>query len=366
MWRQPFATVGGFGLGLILWVLQMLDVILPLWLLIPIGSIALGMVVFGSIPLAVSVYHVIQRVKLRTPFVIVHPGVTKVPQEQLTQQMIVKEYSPQVRDKLDALIQRGEDLCDKMKEKDFSKWHLEPVIREWLNNVNHDVWEVIPEHASYIVGEQGDLTEDEKLLYQGWTWDAASLRISVDRRLARLREIRSQIQSADLEAGCKETLEHAVIEQRSHADLTILRGYAGWPVNYPIRIRNCRPHPVDIIGYDITIFWDGRPVQKVNWQAPSREASNGITICPPFDSQEPLNAITIPPDHDFQLNVPVNVGQIANQPAESPVWTAKGNITFHCANETKIKAFDFNTDNYKLSHEDWVELGQSIRGSFPD
>ena len=55
----------------------------------------------------------------------------------------------------------------------------------------------IPKHANYIVGGRGDLTEDEKLRYQGWNWNNAALRISVDRRLTRLREIRFQIRVPD-------------------------------------------------------------------------------------------------------------------------------------------------------------------------
>ncbi len=175
-----------------------------------------------------------------------------------------------------------------------------------------------------------------------------------------LRRLSNNIRNRD----AQDVLQHIVFEPRSYVELSIYNGRPGSPVIYPVRILNTRPVSVDIFSYDITIFWDGRPVQKVIWQAPSRDASNGITICPPFDSQEPLPAITIQPDHDLWLDVPVNVGQIANRPAESPLWTAKGNIIFHCANETKTKAFDFSTDNYKLSHEHWVELGQKIRGSF--
>ncbi len=69
MWRKSSA-VGGFGLALLLWVLEMSPVAIPLWLLITVGGIALGMIVFGSIPFIVGVTHVLQRVRLRVPIVI--------------------------------------------------------------------------------------------------------------------------------------------------------------------------------------------------------------------------------------------------------------------------------------------------------
>ena len=201
MGKKPFAAVGGLGLGILMFVLEKMDVSLPLWLLISLGVIALGMVVFGGIPVVVSAYHSIRLVKLRTPFVIARPQ--HVPdqatgaQEQSTQEIVAQEYSPKVRDTLDALIQRGDELCSKMQTKDFSVWHIEPMVGEWLDDVSRDVWEIIPEYANFIVGEQGELTADEQLRYDGWKWNAVSLRISVDRRLARLRDVRSRIRVSD-------------------------------------------------------------------------------------------------------------------------------------------------------------------------
>ena len=250
-------------------------------------------------------------------------------------------------------------MVRQMQRPDFHAGQMGQDVRQWLDAVDSNVWRVAPKHASYILAEQGDVAHDEKLRYEGWNWGPASLRISVDRRLSRLREIRSQIKVTDVEIEHKDVLQHIIIDPRSHLELSIYRGRAGWPVMYPIRIFNTGPEGFDIVSYDVTVYWDGRPVQKVIWQAPSRDASNGITVSPPYDSQEPLPAITVPPNHhDFQLNVPVNVGQIANRPAESPSWTLKGAITFRYGNITKTKTFNFNTDNYQFTHADWSELGQ--------
>lgn len=283
---------------------------------------------------------------------------------EIIQDGIGQQYSTEDIDELDILIDRGNDLCQQMQTKDFIREPLESVVGNWMNDIGRVVWQIIPKYASYIMGDQGNLTEHEKLPYQSWNWNDATLRISVDRRLSRLREIRSQIQSPDLEIEPKDALQHIILEGRYHTSLTIHKGRPGWPVMYPIRIRNTRPIKIDIVGYDVNILWNDTSVQKVGWEAPSRDASNGLEVSPPFSSQEPLPTIPIQPDDLYQLDVPVNVGQIANRPAESTIWTAKGSITFRCGSDTKIQTFNFNTDYYQFSHEDWAELGQGIRGSF--
>jgi len=50
-----------------MWVLEMADVAMPLWSLIVIGLIALGMVVFGSIPIALTVGHRLKQTRIRSP-----------------------------------------------------------------------------------------------------------------------------------------------------------------------------------------------------------------------------------------------------------------------------------------------------------
>ncbi len=117
---------------------------------------------------------------------------------------IEQKYPPEIGVKLDGLISQGETLVSKMQTPDFQIYttaNIGESVRQWLDNVERDIWKVIPGHASYIVTTQGDLTPDEELRYQGWSYTNASLRISVDRRLSRLRQIRSQIGTPDKEVS---------------------------------------------------------------------------------------------------------------------------------------------------------------------
>ncbi len=114
-----------------------------------------------------------------------------------TQEAVIREYSPQVKETLDTLIKHGEELTHQMQRDDFHRGQLGQEVRQWLDNTEHDVWEVVPEHASHLTSNEAvtkePYTDQERLRYAGWNRNVAALRVSVDRRLVRLREIRSQI-----------------------------------------------------------------------------------------------------------------------------------------------------------------------------
>lgn len=94
---------------------------------------------------------------------------------------------------LSKLIQEGEQLVAEMRRPDFHVGQLGQDVRHWVDSVDRDIWDVLPNRAGYITAEQGDITDGERLLYHGWSRDAAYLRISANRRLVRLREVRSEI-----------------------------------------------------------------------------------------------------------------------------------------------------------------------------
>lgn len=134
------------------------------------------------------------------------PAKTKEEGSQQHPSEIEQEYSPEVGLKLDELIAQGETLVGKMQRPDFQIFTTEKMgesVRQWLESGERDVWKLIPERARHIVAEQGDFSPDERLRYQGWSNDSASLRVWVDRRLSRLREVRSQIKVAETTLGIK-------------------------------------------------------------------------------------------------------------------------------------------------------------------
>ena len=170
-------------------------------------------------------------------------------------------------------------------------------------------------------------------------------------------EVETQSQTgtvAPMEAS--EALAHVVVDRQPHFSLTIHRGRAGWPVMYPLRLHDRRPRPVHIVGYNVNVLWDDTPVQRIEWRAPSAEASNGLLVHPPFDSSRPLEALVVQADDWYRLDVPVNVAQIPNWPLISPRWTARGTMMLSCGEETRDIQFNLDTDDYRLSERDWAEL----------
>ncbi len=159
-------------------------------LAIGLGVVGVGLLIWSAWPL-------ILKIRFRTPIT------TKADITILDRTNHIKggQYTSQEIHRLDSLIQLGEILTGQMQTSDFDASELGRDVHHWLDSVEEAVWEMLPRYASYIVAEQGDVTSDEKLRYIGWGWDVASLRISVDRRLARLREIRSQIQAPDKEGS---------------------------------------------------------------------------------------------------------------------------------------------------------------------
>ena len=78
---------------------------------------------------------------------------------QPTQVAVAQQYSSQVRDTLDRLIQHGERLIHLMQRNDFHMEQLGQNVRLWLDETEHDVWEVIPEHASRLTNNQESTKE---------------------------------------------------------------------------------------------------------------------------------------------------------------------------------------------------------------
>ncbi|MFC1968102.1 hypothetical protein ACFLVX_01760 [Chloroflexota bacterium] len=224
MRRQPSAVAGGLGLGLLLWVvLEMAKVSLPLWLLIPLGVIALWMIVRGYISFIVDAFagvgRVIQRVRLRAPITVAQPQdeTQQTPQEQTPQEQTppapadapaleeepkleISYATPRSRPKaiLDVLIERGGQLNSEMSPYRFNTTKLASLVEQWLDRISHDVWDAFPLIVASTVRKLGNpksaVSLREDILRQdAWPIKAATLRTTVERELERLKEIRKKI-----------------------------------------------------------------------------------------------------------------------------------------------------------------------------
>jgi len=142
----------------------------------------------GTMLLLFPAWPLVRKYRLRNPIILT--GGHTVPSQVIQPDI---EYSTEIAELLDELIQEGEKLTNDMLTRGFNWFQEELWVQRWLDGMNKDIWRLLPQHATYIIAEQGKYTPDEIMHYYGWDNKEVSLRITVDRKLARLREIRSQI-----------------------------------------------------------------------------------------------------------------------------------------------------------------------------
>ena len=153
-----------------------------------------------------------------------------------------------------------------------------------------------------------------------------------------------------------DAVHYLLISGRDFSSLAILRGVAGWPVQYPIKLCNIRPVPIELVGFTIRILLNGIPIQAVIWNKPDTFASNGVSIGHPI-------YIQVDSPIPFNLPVPVVLAQIQSTlPEASPSWSAIGELRFQGDKGITKRPFDFTNDNYTLSQADWDDLR---RNAFP-
>jgi len=150
-----------------------------------------------------------------------------------------------------------------------------------------------------------------------------------------------------------DAIGHLVISGRDSSALNILRGVDGWPVQYPIRLLNTRPVPVELVGFTVNIYWNDKPVEAVSWNKPDSYASNGVSM---------PQTVIIQGDQPSTFNVLILLAKIkAPLPETSPCWGATGELRFRGDKENiERKHFDFKNDRFSLSSQDWEDLRKYV------
>jgi len=146
-----------------------------------------------------------------------------------------------------------------------------------------------------------------------------------------------------------DAIYHLVISGRDFSSrLSILTGVEGWPVHYPLGLRNTRPIVIELVGYTVRILWNRITVQVVSWKNPDNLTSTGMSVGHPkyLKSDEPNT-----------LNIPVALALMkVALPGPSPPWGIDGELYFQGDKEVIRKPFDFKDDNYTLQDAEWDAL----------
>lgn len=152
-----------------------------------------------------------------------------------------------------------------------------------------------------------------------------------------------------------DVLMHLQVEGRDSTSLSVLWAEPGCPVLYPIRIRNTRPRVVNIVAYSLVVLWDRELLLPlISWRTPDQAATNGLPT---------PRTHAIPADGTYTLKIPIHAGRASRFPTQSPKWGIKGDVTFQCSDQEDKRTFNFESENYELSIEDWIKLGSKVRPS---
>lgn len=161
----------------------------------------------------------------------------------------------------------------------------------------------------------------------------------------------------------RDALDHFQVESGSRNGLNVNEDLAGNPVMYPLTLRNTRPLPVDIVGYEVTILWNDKPVNTVRWQPPSPTTSSGFRVVPSYTATSTQELIRIDGDTCIEFGIPVNLRQIGSLPTQPPRWGINGYLSLVCAGEPKTlrtMTFNLDTDNQQIDDQLWGRLRSDI------
>lgn len=177
--------------------------------------------------------------------------------------------------------------------------------------------------------------------------------------------------SGPSEAQASDTLAHVTIDPTdppSHPPgIWLYDWYPRKPMGYMVFIRNSRPHPAQIIGYEIKVKSEDLAfVQQVSWPTIDGIASNGFPALlshldgwpdrPPLGSRpRAIGPIPLPADQRISLIIPVDISDIARAHTDNPRWSAEGWFHLRCGASEEIVDFHDPLGRYQLSEEDWAK-----------
>lgn len=142
----------------------------------------------------------ITRIGFQSPVVIRRTPIARtvppVPELQEHQSPRSREEIAKIVSKLDEHIQAGHKHLRNLRiPHDVSD--VQPSASHWLEQIQGWSWESVPEHADLINGADGDFSADERMRNAGVDINLAALRITIERRLTRLRQAKALLSNRD-------------------------------------------------------------------------------------------------------------------------------------------------------------------------
>ena len=155
----------------------------------------------------------------------------------------------------------------------------------------------------------------------------------------------------------QDALDHVLIDGHRELQLDIDQHDNGWPIMFPILVRNTRLFPIEIIGFSIEVFGDGLKWHGIAWSISNGSvATNGGTVRleDRMGGSPPIKVDNTIPGDDFKvIRIPIYVAQVQPKQPQSPSLKVSGTLLLRCKQENR----DIDIPDYhfrpKLSQDRW-------------
>jgi len=222
----------------------------------------------------------------------------------------------------------------------------------------------VSEDSKKVSAELSDVSQKAELLETEKQQKVTELE-ERDKQIADLREKYSRVVVSP-EAEANDAFAHLTIEEPLATHVVLFSSVDRYPMGYAIPIRNGRPYPVQIIGYDLNVR-DSTGIfdQTVSWRAPAALTN---TEFPPFlgsagqllnprklgSMPTPVDAFDLAPDRWTSVIIPVDIHDIVSKSANNPEWYAVGHLHVRCGSVEWKWRYDQPQRYRRLTEPEWA------------
>ena len=161
----------------------------------------------------------------------------------------------------------------------------------------------------------------------------------------------------------RDTLNRVVIDGHRALTLDIDRQDNGWPIMFPILVRNSRPMHLQLTGFEVAVYASSTRVHRIGWPSSpgANVTSNGGAITVLGESGQTIGVhgtVPIPGDSYRIIYIPICVAQVQPKPPLSPEWRVAGNLKLQCGQQqavVEVPDYHFRPVIFQQQWEDIVK-----------
>lgn len=165
----------------------------------------------------------------------------------------------------------------------------------------------------------------------------------------------------------RDAIEKVLVGQPHQFALDVNFQDNGWPIMYPILVRNTRPTGIELLAFNVQVFGDDIRWHGFHWSVlDGPSASNGGRVIiqdrkSNFNPSE-KGKVDIPGDDYRVIQIPIFVSQIQPKPVQAPAIRVTGQLRLGCEGENPV---DIDIPDYgfrpRLDQGTWDKLVKHVQ-----